>query len=232
MGQAGLGVRASGRHPRPIGALGERDKITCSLTPHNQGSPDATHLQPCPSGVGTPSRDSGTHPPGRAVGTLACPGEPALPTGPAPPARRAWGRLAAQPQPQALLCCGKLQSNSCSRSSQIPAHLISRCRHVLSSSQVAGELRPHLLGWVQMVPGLWSGPSPLRRHSLPSPELFPNPRTRLAGSDFPGWDSRTPTPWHQVPPGQTGWSQANITDCALFHPLPQRKGAWRMARGL
>lgn len=124
--------------------------------------------------------------------------------------------------------------NSHSRNSQIAACLLSRCRHALGSSQVAGEPRPLPLGWVQMVPGLWSAPSPLRRHSLPSPELFPNPRTRLAASDFPGQESRTLTPWGQVPPGDTrsDWlvPSQHYRLCPL-PPKPMEKGGLEDGEG-
>ena len=128
--------------------------------------------------------------------------------------------------------------NSRNRSSQIPAHLVSRCRRALGSSQMAGEPRPLPSGWgggfKQFLgcglPLPHSGDihSPLQNYAQTpgrgwQPLTFQDGR---AGPQHPGARS------HQEIPGQTGWAQANITDCALSHPDPRRKGAWRTARGL
>lgn len=94
------------------------------------------------------------------------------------------------PQPQALPGCG---TNSRSRSSQIPAHLLPRGRHVLGSPQAAGEPHPLPLGCGVAPNSSWAAACPVPTQG--------NPRTRLAASDFPGWESTTPTPWaqsHQV----------------------------------
>lgn len=189
-------------HPRPVGAFGKGDRTAtgrpipcCSLTRHSRGIRGTTRPVVW----------------GRPLVTVApvVPAELPAPL-PAPGSRRCSQALphqcdvlgAAWQHSHSLKPSLAAGWSSHSGSSQIPACLVSRCRRALSSSQVAGEPRPLPSGW-----GMDPNSSTAVVCPFPTPEiftaLFPSPMTRLAASDFPGWESRTPTPWQQVPPGDS-----------------------------
>lgn len=160
-------------------------------------------VPPAPSLHGHSS--SGTERPscdGAAVPS-ACPGEPALPMDPAPPAQGAWGVLASQPQ--VLPCCGAEELQQA----------LSTCPKWLESL----KRFPYTGLCTQTVPELWFTLSPPRKHLLPSLKLFPNPTRRLAASNL-----RAAPRSYQETSAETGWSLASIRACALSHPDPQSKG--------
>lgn len=201
-----------------MGASGEGDRIAtgrpvpcCSMTRHSRGIRGTTRPQPCPCGVGTPSGDGGTCCPSRAARTPAGPG-------------RCSRALPHQHDVlQAVPRCGTEPSQRELADPRTPCLKVQMCPRLVPGGWRASS---------SSVPELWSVPSPLQRDSLPSSELFPNPMTRLAASDFPGWERGTPTPWGQAPPGD--WSDCLVPShqYRLPHLDPEKEGPWRMVRGL